>query len=170
MKQLMMGFEPGPQVQADYNNNPIVATVGGKYCEFRSELEYRWAMYLQYQKERGEILDWEYEATNYDFIEFGYTTIPKTYLADFDVTQLDSTIIRQECKGKLEAKDVAKFKRVQQHFPGDRIELVLYRIPQSGSKGAAIRANALRFVERIINAEKVFQTTRNEVNYEVPWY
>ena len=170
MKQLMMGFEPGPQVQADYNNNPIVATVGGKYCEFRSEFEYRWAMYLQYRKESGEILDWEYEVYSYNFAEMGYKTPPWNYLTDFLVTPSIDRKVCQECKGKLSNKDIIKFKRVQEKYPDDRIELVLYRIPQSGSKSAAIRANAARFVDKIINAEEVFRATRNEVNYELPWY
>ena len=169
---VMMGFEADRRVHRDFNNKPVAATVGGKFCTFRCEFEYRWAMYQQYRKDRGEILDWDYEvkSESYNFAELGYETEPFSYLPDFLLTENDGAKIVQECKGKLEAKDIEKFKRVQQSFPDDRLELVLYRIPKSGCKGATIRANAKRFVERIIDADAVFRATRNDVDYSIPWY
>lgn len=45
----------------------IDATIGGKYCQFSSKAEYKYALLLESKKLQGEIVDWSYEEILFAF-------------------------------------------------------------------------------------------------------
>lgn len=146
-------------IRIDYNNEPTQAVIDGKTYNFRSKLEYNWAMYLQFLKESGEIYDWRYEQTKFLFPD--ETIGAKQFLVDFDVLNNDWTLEYHETKGWLQGKDVTKFKRVAKYRPEVKITLIM-------SGRAKKDENRLRqidkFAERIIFAPDIFRQVKGMVN------
>ena len=143
----------------DYHNTPTDAMIGGKHYKFRSKLECNWATYLQFLKESGEICDWRYEQTTFEFPD--ETIGAKVWLVDFDILNNDWTLEYHETKGWLQGKDVTKFKRVAKYRPEVKITLVM-------SGKAKKDANRLRqiakYAERIIFAPDIFRYIKGVVN------
>jgi len=164
----MMGFEKDRRIIRQFNNTRVNTTVGVRTCHFRSILEYQWAKYLQFLLHNGQIKDWFYEETTFDFTLVGYSRGPFIYLVDFDVIENDGETIYQECKGHHDSKTNSKLQRVAACFPEVKIDLVLQRIPKSGSKGASRRAAAAKYTRRIIDASEIFKQTRGLVDYAPP--
>jgi len=139
------------------NNRRVTATVGGQECHFRSAFEYQWALYLQFLRDKKQIMWWAYEPKVFDFTQFGYTTGPYKYRPDFLICENDKTKVYQECKGYHDGATNRKFQRTAKHYPDVVMELVLQRIPKKKSKGANRRLNAQRYVRRIIDASEIFK-------------
>lgn len=95
-----------------YGAQRVTREVGGKVCHFRSKLEYRYAVYLQLQKEQGYIKDWEYEPQDMA-IEFQHGRHGNTrgYLPDFGVLNNDDIWEIHECKGMFKPIDATKLKK-----------------------------------------------------------
>ncbi len=150
------------------NNKPVTATVGGKKCYFRSKLEYGWAQYLEFLKRSGEIRDWFYEKTTFDFQGKGYAKGPFMYLMDFTIIDKDGQTYYQECKGHHDGQTNSKLKRVADCYPDAVVELVLQNIPANGIKGANRRATAKRYTRRIIDAGFIFRQLRGVIKVDAP--
>lgn len=93
-----MGFELNRRFAKDYHNNPHTATVGGKECKFRSNLEHKVADYLELLKIGKIIKDWAFEQTIFRFDN----PILKKYIMDFDVIRDDGTFYYIEAKGMMD--------------------------------------------------------------------
>lgn len=103
-----------------HTSNKGWRTVGGKNIFFRSSWEYNYALYLQWQKEQNEILDWEHEPQYFEFpIKHGVTR----YLPDFIVTAKDRSQWAVEVKGFMDSKSATKIKRFRTYFP--QIDLII---------------------------------------------
>ena len=152
------------------NNKAVTATVGGKKCYFRSVLEYRWALYLEFLKKGNEIQDWFYEDTLLNFQNRGYKCGPFMYKPDFRVVEKDGKWVFQECKGHHDGQTNSKLQRTAKCYPGTVMELVLQSIPKRSVKGANRRFNASRYVRRIIDASEIFRQCRGVINFEVSKY
>lgn len=163
-----MGYEPNKRIVKEVNSRRVTAAVGGQKCYFRSILEYRWALYLQWLREQKQILYWAYEPFVYDFTSYAYETGPYKYRPDFLVCEMDKTKVIQECKGYHDGATNRKFQRTLKHFPDVIFELVLQRIPKNRSKGAARRHTASRYVRRIIDASEIFNQMRCMIDFRVP--
>lgn len=89
--------------------------IGGKRRYFRSRWEANYAYYLQWLKERGEIIEWEHEPETFWFeaIKRGC----RSYLPDFRVTERGGDIRYHEVKGYLDAKSQTKLKRMKIYHP-----------------------------------------------------
>lgn len=94
-------------------------TIGGKTHYFKSLWEANYARFLQWLKEQGKILDWEYEPDTFWFerIKRGVNN----YTPDFKITHLypvkhpdgrKSTIEYVEVKGYMDSKSATKIKRM----------------------------------------------------------
>ncbi len=153
-------------MRKQYNNRWVTATVGGQLCKFRSILEYRWCLYQQWLWDNGEITEWLYEYKPDRFYFPNEKTAPVQYLPDFKVTENDGTVVYHECKGFHDGQTNTKFRRVAKHYPDVVMDLILQRIPKSGSKGANRRMNAQRYVRRIINASEIFKQTKGMIDYD----
>lgn len=97
-------------------------TVGGKKIFFRSKWEINYAYYLEWLKDRGEIISWEFEPETFFFegIRQGHTS----YLPDFKVHYPDGTHQWHEVKGFLDAGSKTKLSRFAKFFPDEKLVLV----------------------------------------------
>ena len=141
--------------KSKYGNEPQRKMIGGKEYRFRSKFEYRWALYLQFLKEHGKIQAWDFESTR--FIFDGVENRPREYTPDFEITDYDGSCYFQECKGHHDSQTNSKFRRIHEHFPDEVMELVLLRIPKSGTKGVNRRRIAAKYTRRIIDASEIFK-------------
>jgi hypothetical protein len=94
---------------------PQWAEVGGKRIYFRSKWEKNYACYLEWLKVSNHIREWKHESKTFwfDAIKRGV----RSYLPDFEVVCLDSTIIYYEVKGYMDSKSATKIKRMAKYHP-----------------------------------------------------
>ena len=155
-KKIMMGFEADLRIVKVMRNRPSTETVGGKTCHFRSQLEYKWAQYLQLLKEQSHIWDWLYEPHTFYFPN--EKTAPVQYTPDFQVFVPDIGHFWQELKGYHDGPTNSKLRRMAKHYPDEIFELVLQRIPKKNkAKGAGRRRVAAKYTRRIIDASVIFR-------------
>lgn len=133
----------------------IKREVGGKVCDFRSRLEYKWAVWCQLRKEQGIILDWWYEdAETLLELETAYFKNRKLYLPDFTILMYANKYEFEETKGYFPPKDYTKLKLAAEQYENP-ITLIFERL-KSDSKNSKIRAQYRRarrlepFLKRII--------------------
>jgi len=150
-----MSFEKNRRIVKVMGNRGERATVGGKTYYFKSQLELKWAQYLQFLKEHHNIIDWSYETQTFYFA--GEKAAPVQYTPDFRVNEAGGDIIYQETKGWHDGQTNTKLRRMAEHYPDVRIDLVLQHIPRKGSKGAHRRAIAAKYTRRIIDASVIFK-------------
>ena len=142
--------------------------VGGKRYWFRSGFEVRWARYLEFLKEIGEIADWEYEPKDFWFEEIKRGTV--SYKPDFRVNYMRQLsdpnaaigeIIWHECKGHIQQKDVTKFRRMAKYYPDEKIILVMQNIPKTSTRKNFEKrrriANAKQYIERVMDGSEVLK-------------
>lgn len=106
-------------------------TIGGKTFHARSSWESNIAAYFQWQKEKGLILEWEFEPKTFWFE--GVKRGVMSYLPDFRVTDLDGTYTYVEVKGWMDSKSKTKLSRMKKHFPDVKMDV----IDESRYKGIA---------------------------------
>ena len=120
-----MGFNELP-LKKKYGNVPVHAEIGGKECNFRSKLEYRWAQHLEFCRLAGLIKDWSYETHTFRFEKAGV----KQYTPDFVIRNLDGTFEYHETKGMVTKFDIDKLKAVWEEYPDSKITLIFWRRPK----------------------------------------
>ena len=162
---MKLGFEPKRRIAREFNNTRVRATIGGQECYFRSKLEYRWALYLEFLRSAGTMVSWEYEPKIFYFE--GEKTAPVQYKPDFKIVEFGQTIW-QECKGWHDGPTNTKLRRMAKHHPDAVMELVLQRIPKKGIKGANRRRVAAKYTRRIIDASVIFKQFQGVINFDVP--
>ncbi len=162
---MKMGYETNMRIVKVMGNKPVTATVGDKFCHFRSTFEYNWSLYCEFRKEQGLIKDWTFEQTTFKFA--GETFGPVRYLIDFDILNNDGTFHYEECKGRLVGRDNTKFRRVAKYRPEIVIDLIMQRLPRKNkSKGANRRRIAEKYVRRIVDASVIFSQLRGVINFK----
>lgn len=93
--------------------------LGGQY--FRSSWEANYARYLNWLKEKGEIVGWEYEPKTFIFEKIKRGT--RAYTPDFRVT-FESHYEWHEVKGWMDDKSRTRLDRMARYFPGEKVILV----------------------------------------------
>lgn len=88
---------------------------------YKSNLERRYALWLDSQKSRGEIRDWTYEALK---LRIGPVGENAWYTPDFLVTATDGRQEIHETKGYRERAGVVRFKAAAEIHKGFRFVLV----------------------------------------------
>ncbi len=96
--------------------------VGGKRNFYRSRWEYRYAQFLQHQKEKGKIKEWYHEPDTFYFE--GIKRGTNNYKPDFKVIFLDDHREYVEVKGYMDAKSVTKLKRMKKYHPKENVRVV----------------------------------------------
>lgn len=134
------------------------AVVGGQTCYFKSKLEHRWAQYLELLKGLGEIVSWSYEPRKFEFKAIRSGTV--FYTPDFLV--LYGAPYKPDCcwhevKGHLTNKDITKFRRMAKYYPDEKIILVMQTVPKKYNEKKRKIGNAQKYVERIMEAEKILR-------------
>lgn len=95
--------------------------IGDKRIYARSLWEANFARYLQWQKEREEIVDWEHEPKT-----FWFTKILRgvnSYKPDFLITTKEGHYW-VEVKGYYDTKSMTKIRRMRKFFPEEKLVLI----------------------------------------------
>lgn len=95
-------------------------SLGGLYV--RSSAEQRYASYLNFLKERGEIASWAYEAHTFSFVRVTRGT--RDYTPDFRVEYPDGHHEWLEVKGYMDPKSATRLKRMAKYFPNEVVRVI----------------------------------------------
>jgi hypothetical protein len=102
--------------------------VGGKELYFRSGWEYKYALYLEWLKNKKEIKDWSFEPRIFNFsgvkgkrdIVHGTTR----YIPDFEIINNNGKVEYHEVKGRMDSKSKTKIRRFQEYYPEYKFVLI----------------------------------------------
>lgn len=89
--------------------------IGGYKKYYRSKWEANYARYLEWLKQKGEILDWKHEPDTFWFE--GIKRGCMSYLPDFKVTEKYGAIAYHEVKGWMDDRSKTKIKRMAKYHP-----------------------------------------------------
>lgn len=93
--------------------------LGGLYV--RSSWEHNYILYLNWRKEHGQIVKWEYEPETFEFpVKRGN----RSYLPDFKVFFPDGHYEWHEVKGYMDASSKTKLKRMAKYYPEEIVVLI----------------------------------------------
>jgi len=94
---------------------------GGIRKYYRSRWEANYGRYLEWLKQRGDILSWEHEPEVFWFegIKRGHLS----YLPDFRITEKDGSVVFHEVKGWMDAGSKTKIKRMAKYHP--KVKLII---------------------------------------------
>ena len=96
--------------------------IGGKRNYYRSSWEANYAYYLEWLKQKKQIVDWEHETDTFWFILIKRGV--RSYLPDFKITNTDGSIEYHEVKGRMDAKSATKIKRMAKYYPKIKLEVI----------------------------------------------
>lgn len=108
-----------PQTQTRRGTGGRRADLGDMY--FRSSWEANWARYLNWLRDRGEIVKWEFEV---DTFEFPVKRGSKFYTPDFKLTYGDASVVYHEVKGYMDQRSATKIRRMKTHHPKVNLRLI----------------------------------------------
>ncbi|KKN22335.1 hypothetical protein LCGC14_0916010 [marine sediment metagenome] len=145
----------GGKVVFEWKNEPQYVQIDGREFKFKSKVEHRWGLYLQYLKDLGAIQSWEYEPTTFEFSERWRTR--KQYTPDFFIKE-DGEEFYEEIKTSLRQVDILRFRLLKADFPEEKIALVIFG-PEHTRKANQnrLRSNARKYVERIVFANPLLK-------------
>jgi hypothetical protein len=89
---------------------------------FRSSWEANYARFLEWQKQRGLIADWEYEPETFWFEKIRRGV--RSYTPDFRVTENTGSRYYVEVKGWMDAKSKTKLKRMAKYHPAVDLRVI----------------------------------------------
>jgi hypothetical protein len=89
--------------------------IGGIRKYYRSKWESNYAYYLQWLKEKGEILDWKHEPKVFWFEGIKRGTV--SYLPDFLVVEKNGKEVYHEVKGWMDDRSKTKISRMAKYHP-----------------------------------------------------
>jgi hypothetical protein len=153
-----MGFDELP-VKFKYGNQPVTVMIDGVKVKFKSRLEYRWAQYLEFLKEAGQIKDWYYEHHTF-FFDNAYKLTQWT--PDFLVRNNDNEFEYYETKGMLSGFDIKKCRALFEQRPKVKLTMVFWTPPKiSVQKITQLE----RYCHRIIwNGKEVVKNVPMDMN------
>lgn len=109
------------------------AEIGGKRNFYRSRWEYRYALYLEFMKKHGHILEWEHEPKTFWFE--GIKRGTNNYKPDFRVVFPSGNEEWIEVKGYMDSKSATKIKRMAKYHPDVKLRVIGKEwFKQNGSK------------------------------------
>ena len=144
-------------IHYEWRNQPERCIIGGKDCSFKSQIERKWALYLQMLLDLGAIDFWDYETTTFEFEE--RHRIKRQYTPDFEVRETIEHGLKQtvfhEVKTSLRQTDIRRFRLMAADFPNETMVLIL----PSCRKGhqSILRGKALKYVARVVYANPIFK-------------
>lgn len=96
--------------------------IDGRRIYFRSRWEFNYGLYLQFLKERKQIMEWEHEPETFwfDGIRRGCVS----YLPDYRVINLDGSIEYHEVKGWMDDRSKTKLKRMKKFYPHIKLRVI----------------------------------------------
>ena len=144
-------------LHVEWRNKPEECVVGGRTFKFKSQIEKRWGIYLQCLLDLGAILEWDYEPEQFEFKErFRHRRV---YTLDFRVKEQGSygkiLTAYHEVKTSLRQTDIRRFRYMNADYP-DVVMVLILPYCSRNSNQARLRGDALRYVERIVYANPLF--------------
>ena len=96
--------------------------IAGRSLYFRSKWECNYGRYLQWQKEKSYIQEWQHEPKTfwYEGIKRGVNN----YKPDFRIDLLDGSHYWVEVKGYMDSKSKTKIRRFKKYFPDEEIKVI----------------------------------------------
>lgn len=144
-----MGYE-GRTVHFEWHNKREK-----KYgYDFKSQIERKWADYLETILKLDVIGGWKYEPTTFEC--GSKNRKERIYTPDFGVLEAECGYVFHETKTSLRQKDISRFKWLRQAHPDIKIVLVLPRLPKSG-KQLILVDKARKYVDRVLAANPLFK-------------
>lgn len=144
-------------IHYNWHNKPERCIIGGKDYQYKSQIERKWATYLQILKDLGAIIDWEYEPTQFEFNE--RYRHRRVYTLDFRVKEQGGygkiLTAYHEVKTSLRQTDIRRFKYMNADYPDVRMVLILPYCSRNSNQ-ARLRGLALKYCERILYANPLF--------------
>lgn len=89
---------------------------------YRSRWEANYARYLQWLKDKQEIIDWKHEPETFWFD--GIKRGCMSYLPDFKVTELTGDVAYHEVKGWMDDRSKTKIKRMAKYHPDVKLIVI----------------------------------------------
>lgn len=96
--------------------------IGGIRKYYRSKWEANYAYYLQWLKEKNQILDWKHEPKVFWFEGIKRGTV--SYLPDFWVLENTGTEAYHEVKGWMDDRSKTKIKRMAKYHPDTKLVVI----------------------------------------------
>lgn len=96
--------------------------INGKNIYFKSLWEVEYAIYLQFLKDSGIIMEWEYEPKIFRFP--GIKSKAKNYKPDFRLTGEDGTVVYHEVKGFMFPKAKLQLNRMRIYYPEEVVVVI----------------------------------------------
>jgi len=103
--------------------------IGGIRKYYRSRWEANYAYYLQWLKEKGEILDWKHEPKVFWFEGVKRGTV--SYLPDFLVIEKDGKEAYHEVKGWMDDRSKTKIRRMAKYHPDVTLVVIDKKVYES---------------------------------------
>lgn len=145
-----MGFEK-TRVRREFRNHKHTVCIGGKTFSVDSDLEERYARYLEILKQSGNIIDWNRNGIAFEFR--GAVRGPTVYTPDFRI-QTGNGEQYHETKGYLEGRDITKYRRMREFYPDVQVHLIMQRMPKRGKMVNRI-ASARKYCARVASFREV---------------
>lgn len=128
MKSLKTKFKNGtlllPRLNVSWKQS--WQDIGGKRNFYRSSWEVNYAHYMEWLKQRKEIVEWEHEPTTFWFEKIRRGV--RCYTPDFVITENSGNLVYHEIKGWMDARSKTKIKRMAKYHP--EIELIVIDSPK----------------------------------------
>lgn len=96
--------------------------IGDTRKYYRSKWEANYARYLEWLKERGEILAWAHEPETFWFE--GIKRGCMSYLPDFRVIENGGAVVYHEVKGWMNSKSKTKIRRMGKYHPNVKLIVI----------------------------------------------
>ena len=96
--------------------------IGGVRKYYRSKWEANYAYYLEWLKEKGEILEWQHEPKVFWFEGVKRGTV--SYLPDFRVVEKNGQETYHEVKGWMDERSKTKIRRMAKYHPNVRLIVI----------------------------------------------
>lgn len=93
--------------------------IDGRKIFFRSDWEYKFAIYLQRLKCKKLIKEWHHEPETFWYNEIKRGV--RSYKPDFKVICNDDTHYWVEIKGYMDSKSITKIKRFKKYYPHEKL-------------------------------------------------
>jgi hypothetical protein len=149
-----MGFEK-TAVRREFRNHKHTVCIGGKTFCVDSDLEERYARYLEILKEAGCIRGWGRNKFHFTFA--GAVRGATIYTPDFYVQTNEGKTEFHELKGYLEGSDITKYRRLQEFYPDTILDLILQNLPGARAKSKRVNriAAARKYCRRVVSFHEV---------------
>ena len=149
-----MGFER-TAIRREFKSHKHTVCIGEKTFSVDSDLEDRYAGFLEMLKRGGAIRDWFRPAGTFTFA--GAVKGATVYTPDFRVIEKDGTVVYHELKGYIQSSDITKFRRLQEFYPGIVVDLYMQSIPGPKAKNfqrvQKLLASARKYCRRVVTVK-----------------